>query len=272
MDVDILGSYRNKVAVMRQIMSDQARRYHIVNTGAKVLTVVISAGLTFMGFIGPTGVAEYVGLFGAADPKAIGLIFNLLVLGLFILLTSHLVFHFDDKEAERWRAVVRLSQLANEVEYLLTQSERNSVLDPNAFSWVRIKYEALIEVLPGNSDEDFLRAKRHMTEKGTRKAKLSMAAPQLFSADSNRRALEALVRQSDLTMSLLGALSRCGSNLYLAEAWSAASCGTTSTSTSGRRRSTMLTSCTSTDSAPQRSMTQQFNSGCLTSLPTWPGP
>lgn len=210
-----LADYAKKLRVIRQIMSNKARRYASINTAANLATVVISSLLTFIGFSGLSKIQAYVSLITPIEQDTVELVFNLLVFLLFVLLVLHLVFRFGSKQADAERAIVTLTHLVNEVDDLFAQVEHGISVSQGDLNTVRNRYDTLLQVLPPNSDREYLRAKKDYQDKEQKKASLRLEARELFDAAAQRRALQALLRQSPTLSRVLEVLRKVDERLYL---------------------------------------------------------
>ncbi len=210
-----LADYAKKLHVIRQIMSNKARRYAALNTAANLTTVVVSSLLTFMGFSGLQRVQAYVSLITPVEQATVELVFNLLVFSLFVLLVLHLVFRFGSKQAEAERAIVTLTHLVNEIDDMFAQAEHGIPVSQADLNTVRNRYDTLLQVLPANSDREYLRAKKDYQDKEQKKATLQLDARELFDVTAQKRALQALLRHSTTLSQVLEGLRRVDERLYL---------------------------------------------------------
>jgi hypothetical protein len=209
-----MSEYHHKLLILRQIMSNKSGRYGLVNNAANIATVVVSSGLTFIGFSGTDKLHTYVNWLTLVDKTKVEFIFNLLVLLLFILLMLHLVFRFGEKQAEAFRAVVSLTHLINEIEDRFARMHMH-VLDAASVELVRQKYDTLIETIPANTDKEFLAAKKDFQSKKARKLGLDLSVQSLFDSKAHERITDALIRRSELLMTALQAASQVDERLFI---------------------------------------------------------
>ena len=210
-----LAEYRHKLRVLRQIMSNKARHYARVNNSANIARVVVSSFLTFMGFAGITKVYGWISIFAAIQQSTVELAFTLSVFSLFVLVVLHLVFRFNTKQFEAERAVVMLTQLANEVDDMLAAAEHGYRITKTEVDLIRSKYDTLTMVIPANSDKEFLRAKKDYRDKEQRKIDVALAAREMFDPSAQRRSVQALMANSTLLPKILDTLRNVDDELFL---------------------------------------------------------
>ena len=210
-----LAEYRHKLRVLRQIMSNKARHYARINNSANIARVVVSSFLTFMGFAGIAKVHGWISIFAAIQQSTVELAFTLSVFILFVLVILHLVFRFGTKQFEAERAVVMLTHLANEVDDMLAGAEHGHNVTNAQIDLIRSKYDTLTQVIPANSDEEFLRAKKDYREKEQRKMEIALAAREMFDAAAQRRSVQALMGQSPLLLKILDTLRKVDAGLFV---------------------------------------------------------
>jgi hypothetical protein len=210
-----LADYERKLRLLRQIMSNKARRYSTINATADIGTVIVSSFLTFIGFAGISKIHGYINAFAAVSESTIELLFNFLVFSLFVLVILHLVFRFAARQSEAERAIVLLTHLINQVEDILAKAEHGYSVSASDVDLVREKYDSLLQIIPANSDREYLRAKKDYHEKEERKKALRLGAREIFDAEAQRRMILALVRESPSIMQILDSLRSIDARLYL---------------------------------------------------------
>lgn len=213
--IERVRDYRHKLVVLRQIMSNKARRYGRLNTAMKIVTVFISSLLTFMGFTGIDNLSNYLSWFVSLTQEQVQLVFNLGVLGLFIVVILYLVFRFSEREAEASKAIVSITHLKNSVDDLLLKTERGRHVTEVDLQLVSDKYEMLIEVLPSNSDREYKKALREVPVKQVAKLTLQLAAQDLFIPRHQEEVLREIILKSDSIMQVLETLRTTDERLYL---------------------------------------------------------
>lgn len=143
------------------------------------------------------------------------MVFTLLVFSLFVLVILHLVFRFGARQFEAEHAVVMLTHLANELDDMLVAAEHGHNVSKADVDMVRSKYDTLLQVIPANSDDEFLRAKKDYQEKEQRKVSVLIGALEMFDGVAQRRTIQALVRQSPILIQILNILCNVDERLYL---------------------------------------------------------
>ena len=213
--MDRLNEYLHKAQIQRQIMSDRSRRFDKLSGIQNSFLVGVSGLITFFGFSGNEAVTKYVRFFYAgATADGAQLIFNLTAFVLFLLGILYLVFNFGGKQIEASRAVARLAAFSNELEDRLSRLEfapmQNWELD--AF---RKQYSSIMESIPQNSDEEYLRAKKHFSEKQIERAKVSKEINFAFVPEEQELIVRTAVERSQKVMAVLTSLRDIGQNFYV---------------------------------------------------------
>lgn len=215
--MDRIRSYAHKCFILRQIQSNKARWFGYVNAAQNIAVVVISSFLLFIGFSGVDKIHTYVGWFVQIDRDKVEFAFNVLVFLLFVVGILHLVFQFGRRQSESERAIVSLTNLINQVEDLTARCDASyrEVTQPEE-EIVRNKYEAVISIIPPNSDREFLRAKRDFDKKEVAKQSgFKISAPELFDQQRQRAAIAAIVGKSSQLMEILKVMRETDGRLYL---------------------------------------------------------
>lgn len=214
--MDRIREYGHKSKVLRQIMSNQARTYRSINAVQNATTVAITSFLGFMGFSGTDRMQTYLNWFMQADKLKVEFAFNLLIFFLFVVATLHLVFHFGKKQTDAEQAIVSLTNVVNHVEDLLAKEEQGLIVLTNEdLESVRHRYDTITQVIPANSDAQFLKAKKDIQEKERRAAQIALTPQTLFDEAHRLRTLKALVLRSQQTTQILQTLRSTNPNLYL---------------------------------------------------------
>jgi uncharacterized protein len=208
--------YHRKSAILKQIMSNKARRYRAINAVQNIATVVVSSLLLFVGFSGLDKIRIYASWLYPASKDATELGFNLLVFLLFVIGILHLVFRFPQKQSVAEKSVASLAALGNEIEDMVT-SRGNLVIsaEPAKVDLIRTRYEAIAENSPPNSDREFIRAKRDLAQKNSRKPTLFISPQQLFDATDQERIVSSIALGSRAIVDILFALRETNPSLYL---------------------------------------------------------
>lgn len=214
--IEELNGYSYKLRVLRQIMSNKAKRYGRINVGVKIATVIVSSFLTFLGFAGVAKITTYVNWVGNVSQEQVEFAFNISVFALFVLLLLHLVFRFSEREAEASRAIVSITHLLNQVRGLLLRADGGYQVIPADIDIVHEKYDMLIQVIPTNTDREHEEGKKDVQEKKAKKLALQLSARDAFDPPVQKRVVEAVVRNSPIIMQTLGILRATDERLYLA--------------------------------------------------------
>jgi hypothetical protein len=210
---DRLSDYSHKLKVLRQIQSNKAHRYATINGVHAIATVIVSSLLTFMGFSGTDKITSYVNFLFTTTSARVEFVFNLLVFIFFVLVTLHLVFRLQEKQANAERAVTSLTGLINEI----ADVEHNPHgVEVRIIDIIRHKYNILTETIPANTDHEFLSAKKDLNLKDVRSEGGVVAATDLFDSNKQQAFLEVTIKRSELIMSILNTLRSLDSRLYLA--------------------------------------------------------
>jgi hypothetical protein len=213
--VERLADYKNKLRVLRQIMSNKAQYYARINNGATVLRVVAVSLVTFMGFAGIPKVHGWISNFATIEQSTLEFAFAILVFILFVLVILHLVLRFGAKQFEAERAIVMLTHLANEIDDMLVAAEHVHNVTQATVEVVRSKYDTLTHVIPINSDKEFFHAKRDYFEKEQRKINIALTAREMFDASVQRRTVQTLVKQSPILLQVLETLRKVDEGLFV---------------------------------------------------------
>lgn len=214
--MDRVGDYLNKCRILRQIQSNKAQKYRVINAAQNIATVVVSSFLTFIGFSGTEKVQTYIEWFMVADRLKVEFAFNLLVFALFVLAILHLVFQFGKKQADAERAIVMLTSLSNEIEDLIVRTQQgHATLGEAETTLIRQKYETLLQVIPANSDKEFLQAKKDYQIKESKQPPTLLTPQGLFDDTQHARVVGVIVHQAPQVMQILHCLREVDSRLFL---------------------------------------------------------
>ena len=214
--VSRIEDYLKKASLLKQIMSNKARRYRAINAAQNIATVAVSSLLLFIGFSGLDKIALYMSWIFPITRDGAELTFNLLVFALFVVGILHLVFRFAQKQSSAERGVALLAALANELEDTIT-SKGNLVIseEPARVDRVRTRYESIAENLPANSDREFQKAKRDLAAKESRLPTVFISPQHLFDDGQQQRIVSSIALGSRAIVDVLTALRSADSSLYL---------------------------------------------------------
>ena len=214
--MDRIRDYGYKSRVLRQIMSDRARFYACINAAQNITTVVLTSFLGFIGFSGTEKVQLYLNWIIAADKLKVEFAFNIIVFGIFVVATLHLVFHFGKKQSDAEQAIVNLTNVINHVEDLLSKEEQGLILLTNTdLEGVRQRYDTITQIIPANTDTEYIKAKKSIQDKERKSTQLTLTPQSLFEESSRVQTLKALILRSAQVMQILQALRQTNSDLYL---------------------------------------------------------
>lgn len=211
-----IEDYFKKALLLKQIMSNKARRLRAINAAQNIATVAVSSLLLFVGFSGLDKITKYISWVHPVTRDGAELAFNMLVFALFVVGVLHLVFRFPEKQASSEKGVAALAALANEIEDTVS-SKGNLVMSEGSakLDLVRTRYEAIAEGLPANSDSEFLRAKRDLATKESRRPTISISPQQLFDHKQQQRIVSSIALGSRSVVDALVALRSTDRSLYL---------------------------------------------------------
>ncbi|MCQ4634973.1 nucleotidyltransferase family protein [Shinella sp. CPCC 100929] len=211
-----IEDYTKKAVILKQIMSNKARRYQKINAAQNIATVVVSSFLLFFGFSGIDKIQKYASWISPVSIDVTELFFNLSMFLLFLIGTLHLVFRFPDKQSQSEKAVASLASLVNEIsDTITTRGNLVASDEPSKIELVRTRYEAIAENIPANSDKEFIRAKRDLAKKEQRKPHLQVRPQQLFDPIQQERIVASIVLGSRTMVDVLIALRETNEGLYL---------------------------------------------------------
>jgi uncharacterized protein len=211
-----LSDYVNKITVIRQIMSNKSRVFRVINATQSTITVVVSSLLLFMGFSGLPKIQQWISWIIPVSQDVTEFIFNTLVFILFVIGTLHLVFRFSEKQAKADQAISALAALGNEIDDIIT-TRGNLVIseDANRISLVRSKYEAIVQNIPGNSDREFLKAKKDLAKKEAKRSIITITPEMLFNKSEQERIVSSIILGSQAIVDSLIVLRSTSKSLYI---------------------------------------------------------
>lgn len=211
-----IEDYLKKSVILKQIMSNKARLYRKINAAQNIATVAVSSLLLFVGFSGLDKITKYISWAHPVTRDGAELAFNLLVFALFVVGVLHLVFRFPEKQSSSEKGIAALAALANEIEDTVT-SRGNLVISEGSAKTdlVRTRYEAIAESLPANSDGEFLRAKRDLATKESRRPTILISSQHLFDRNQQQRIISSIALGSRGIVDALLALRTTDKSLYL---------------------------------------------------------
>jgi|GEM_PF-110898 len=208
--------YLRKTIILKQIMSNKARRYRRINAAQNITTVTVSSFLLFVGFYGIDKAATYLSRIYPTTRDEAELLYMLFLFVLFVIGTLHLVFRFPAKQSAVEKAVAALAALGNELEDSLTRGGNLVVWESDSkIDLIRTRYESIAENLPANSDREFLRAKRDLARKESRRPTFVVLPQNLLNTEEQERIVTAISFGSRTIVDVLIALREVDTSLYL---------------------------------------------------------
>lgn len=193
--MDRIFEYQHKCKILRQIQSNKAKRYSSINKAQNFATVAVSSLLTFIGFSGIDKIHSYVSLIFPVEKLTVEFLFNSLVFILFVLVIAHLVFQIGKKQSASEQAVVYLTNLINQIDDMFYDHDNVPEFSSHILDMVRQKYEAIIQVIPPNTDREFIKAKKDFQEKEMKKSNLPIGPPRFFEESKQGNLVEAIISE-----------------------------------------------------------------------------
>lgn len=214
-----LVDYKHKCTVIKQIQSKKALRYKKINTVQNVITISISAFITFLGF---SGKDMFFGFFfklfnvdnsSSMSETYIEFIYNTLVFILFFETILHLIFQFGNKQYESEKAIQLLSSLINEIDDLLLGLSKP--IDGKTLELINYKYNSIMQIVPSNTDKEYKRAKKSISQKKTKSENINSNNFLLLSKDEQEKFIVGLIENNHAIHNILTILRDENQNLYL---------------------------------------------------------
>lgn len=190
---DYIARYRHKASLLAVIHSRLANKNSKFDLGHTCAIVVLTGLITFLGFIGTDRILDALGTAGSAgypnsadiasstayanmpspeatSPTTVNPLarkatfdfwFNIGVLLLFVASLLNLIFRWKERYTAHFSGVVKLRQFIGWLDELALLE--SSSIDNGKLKHIRHQYESIVELLPPNSDRDYIRAKNSMT-------------------------------------------------------------------------------------------------------------
>jgi uncharacterized protein len=186
----------NKAKILRQIQSNKARKFKTINDVQNIGAVVVSSFITFLGFYGTQKFHSQVNTLVTIDIGFFEFLFNILVFLLFVIVSLHLLFHFNERQSAAERAIVLLTTFINEIEDAIHGHRNTLGKDTEILTETfRQKYVTIIQIIPSNSDKEFLAAKKDFSEKES-KVEMIDFPMQIFDNSKLEKLLLAIIKHS----------------------------------------------------------------------------
>ena len=213
--METINDYRHSAKILRQIHSDRANEYRIINRTQSILTIVVSSLITFIGFYGLDRLGLLLNTQNPPDKNIIEFIFNLSVFLLFVVVISHLVFLFSKKQSDANRAIVLLTHFIHETNDIIESARKGTkIIDDIVVEIVRNKYNAITSTIPENTDKEFFKATRKFGKKQYLKLEISNINTHIFDEHYLETYTFVLIRNSFLYGILLE-MRELNQELYL---------------------------------------------------------
>ena len=202
--METINDYRHSAKIARQIFSDKANKYRIINTTQSILTIVVSSLITFIGFYGLDRLNILLNIQNQQGKNIIEFIFNFSIFLLFVIVIFHLVFQFSKKQSDANRAIVLLTHFIHETNDIIESARKGTkIINDNIVEIVRSKYEAITSTIPENTDKDFFKATKKFGEKQYIKFEISNINTDIFDEHYLETYTSSLIRNSFLYEILL---------------------------------------------------------------------
>ena len=107
--IDRLGEYKRRSEILRQIHSDKAFRYQRYSNIQSLFGIVVSASVTFLGFMGIDTIYNLIQPFTSIRKEWVDFTFNILLLSILIIIVINLIYRFHEKSATHNRSIVILT-------------------------------------------------------------------------------------------------------------------------------------------------------------------
>lgn len=149
--------------VLRTIHSNKALSYRRRNSRYLIITVIVAAAVTFIGFSGPRTIAEF--LKDKPNDESIKLIMDLMTLSVLLITILGLIFRFEEKCNNHNNAVIKLSEFISLIEFTYINDNNIHSFKESDISFYAEKYKSIIDSLPPTEDKDYYSALRTIKRK-----------------------------------------------------------------------------------------------------------
>jgi hypothetical protein len=138
-------------------MSGKADWYRKLNLATNILTVLVAAFVTFIGFVGVDELHQL--FFDSKEPfwtqSQFEFFFNSISFCLLVLVFVQQYLRYGDRQYQAERAIVALSSFINLVRDRASQGVSGNDLTEHDLEIIRERYEAIISSIPPNTDEEY---------------------------------------------------------------------------------------------------------------------
>lgn len=204
-----LANYRRKAVLLRQIASDNLAQFQQRKSVGTVVGVLLTGSLAALALIGTSRLrSEFL---GGLEEETIELLLSWLAFIVFAATVISAGLRYDERISRSFRSVVVLSQFIADIDdYVglgIDSREPAAALDQ-----FRERYKTIIEVLPPNTDKEYVKAKRNLEAK----QRLSHTPlPDLPDEPALAARLEELVMSSEWRREVLVAIRDHSSQLWV---------------------------------------------------------
>ncbi len=164
--------YKKSCKVIKQINSNKAKFYQDWSNRMNVITISSSVFLTAIAFMDKKLINQIFFNSCSGDTRVFDFIFNIAVLLVLLLSIINLIYRFQDKSYEHYRAVIILSALSRDIDDLENFDNYDQEKAGMLLSEVRNKYKSILDLLPQNTDDEFIQAKADIADKEKRENKI----------------------------------------------------------------------------------------------------
>ncbi len=214
-----LVEYKNKCNVLKQIQSQKALFYRRINTIQNILTISISAFITFIGFSGKEKIVEFLQFYLTPENSTwldignVEFIYNILVFVLFFEVILHLIFQFGVKQFESERAIQLLSSLVNEIDDLLFGTTKP--ISTQTLDMINYKYTSIMQIIPSNTDHEYKRAKNKVATQKSPYFKSYGTNYLTMSKEEQEKFIISIIENNTSVYNILSILRNENESLYL---------------------------------------------------------
>lgn len=171
--VERLIEYRRKCKILKQIQSNKALANKNFSFAQSLITVFVSALLTFFGFSGLDKIKLYILIVANKEVTidSVGMFFNILVFLLFFMGIVQMIFQFNTKQTSSEKAIQQLSTLINDIDNILENP--CFTIKTDIVERIADKYTLITQTMPTNTDKEYLRAKKSLLKKDKKTSRIT---------------------------------------------------------------------------------------------------
>lgn len=158
--------YLRQAEILRQIHSDKAFRAERANRWYAVLTVLVAAVLTLLGFAGPERLATVFAPMVPIDVVFLHAALNWMILAIVVLAVLGLIYRFDERSAQHHHSIEKLTEFVRDVEDFAALGEAGQcAVSTTDLDAIRERYKGIAATLPPSTDREYLRSKKRYLAK-----------------------------------------------------------------------------------------------------------